>query len=145
MGLTSSPYIACQGMGFAEEVIRGNRLDPNNVFRWKRVHLNLPGSEGYDPSRPWVSKTRDDDPRNLAAGLFTFVDDLRPWGPTKAEAWRAACRAASILNWLGLQDAARKRRDSSQEPGAWTNAVIKTDGENVWLLTSQEKGTRPRS
>jgi hypothetical protein len=56
MGLTSLPYIACQGMGFAEEVIRGNKDDPNNIFWWKQVSLNLPGSEGYDPKRPWVSK-----------------------------------------------------------------------------------------
>jgi cytochrome P450 len=86
-----------------------------------------------------VSKIRSNDPEDFAADLFTFVDDLRPCGPSKSEAWQAARRAASILNWLGIQDAARKRRDSSQKPGAWTVAVIKTDGENVWLLTSQEK------
>jgi hypothetical protein len=128
-------------MGFAEEVICGNKDDPNNIFRWKQVSLNLPESEGYDPKRPWgVSKVRSDDPTDLAAGFLTFVDDLRPCGPSKQEAWLAARRAASILNWLGIQDAARKRRDISQEPGAWTGAVIsKTDGENVWLLTSQEK------
>jgi hypothetical protein len=86
-----------------------------------------------------VSKIRSNDPEDSAADLFTLVDDLRPCGPTKAEAWQAARRAASILNWLGIQDAAQKRRDTSQEPGTWTGAVIKTDGENVWLLTSQEK------
>jgi hypothetical protein len=139
MGLTSLPYIACQCMGFAEEVIRGIKDDPNNNLRWKQVSLNLPGSEGYDPKRPWVNKVRSDDPTDLAADLFTFVDDLRPCGPSKREALLAAQRAASILNWLGIQDAVRKRRDSSQESGAWTGAVIKTDGENVWLLTSQEK------
>lgn len=32
MGLTSSPYQACQGMAFAEKVIRGDRLDPLNIF-----------------------------------------------------------------------------------------------------------------
>jgi hypothetical protein len=32
MGLRSSPYQAVQAMGVAEEVIRGSRLDPTNVF-----------------------------------------------------------------------------------------------------------------
>jgi hypothetical protein len=107
--------------------------------------LNLRGSAHYDPSRSWVSKLRSDDPQNLAADIFTFVDDLRPCGISKAQAWQAAQRAASVLNWLGLQDAARKRRDSSQSPGAWTGAVIWTDGEDVWLLVSQEKWDRAKA
>jgi hypothetical protein len=32
MGLKSSPYQAVQGLGFAEEVVRGDRRDPKNVF-----------------------------------------------------------------------------------------------------------------
>jgi hypothetical protein len=89
MGLTSSPYQACQGMGFAEEVIHGDRLDSNNIFRWDRVRLNLPGSQAYNPSKPWVSKVRSED-GNIAVDFCTFVDDSRPTGPTKQEAWIAA-------------------------------------------------------
>ena len=58
MGLKSSPYQACQAMGFVEEEIRGSRTDPKNVFRWDRVRMNLPGSDGYDPRQPWVSKVQ---------------------------------------------------------------------------------------
>jgi hypothetical protein len=47
MGLKSSPYQAVQALGFAEEVIRGDR---------RSVRQNLPGSEGYDPALPWISK-----------------------------------------------------------------------------------------
>jgi hypothetical protein len=108
MGLTSLPYAACQGTGFAEEVICGDKDDPNNIFRWKQVSLNLPGSNGYDPNRPWVSKVRSDNPTDLVANLFTFVDDLRPCGPSKREAWLVAQRAARILNWLGILDAPHK-------------------------------------
>jgi hypothetical protein len=145
MRLTCSPYIACQGMGFAEEQIRGDHTDKSNVFFWQKVHLNLPGLGGYDPLRSWVSKLRLDDPTELAADLFTFVDDLRPCGNSKAQAWQAARRAASILNGQGLQDAARKRRGSSQSQGAWTGAVILTDGDDVWLLVSQEKWDRTKA
>jgi hypothetical protein len=50
MGLKSSPYQCTQAMGVAEEVIRGDGLDPTNVFRWDRVQTNLPGQPKYDPS-----------------------------------------------------------------------------------------------
>jgi hypothetical protein len=118
MGLRSSPYQAVQAMGVAEETIRGKRGDPKNVYRWDYVRLNLPRSDAYDPSKPWVSKIRSADGK-IAADLFIFVDDLRPTGPSRSEAWGAARRATSMLNHLGIQDAPRKRRGSSgtQGPG----------------------------
>jgi hypothetical protein len=123
MGLRSSPYQAVQAMGVAEEVTRGSRKDPMNVFRWDDVVLNLPGSDNYDPSKPWVYKVRLEDGR-IAADLFIFVDDLRPTGPSQKEAWLAARQAASTLNYLGIQVAPRKRRASSRNPGAWAGGVI---------------------
>jgi hypothetical protein len=44
MGLKSSPYQCTQAMGIAEEVNRGDRHDPGNVFWWDYVRFNLPGS-----------------------------------------------------------------------------------------------------
>jgi hypothetical protein len=64
MGLRLSPYQVVQAMGMVEEVIhviRGDWKDPNNVFCWDRVMLNLLGSEAYDPNKPWVYKLRLDD------------------------------------------------------------------------------------
>lgn len=84
MGLTTSPYQACQGMGFAEELIRGDPRDANNIFRWDRIRLNLPGSENYQPDKPWVSKVRDED-GHIAVDFVTFVDDARPTGPSKRD------------------------------------------------------------
>jgi hypothetical protein len=144
MGLTSSPYQACQGMGFAEEVIRGDRLDATNIFWWDRVRMNLPGSKTYDPSQPWVSKVRDDD-GCIAGDFCTFVDDSRPTGPTKREAWQAARQVGSILGYLGIQDAPRKRRDSSQCLGAWTGSVLRTDGGQVRLLVSDDKWLKTKT
>jgi hypothetical protein len=57
MGLRSLPYQCVQAMGIAKEIIRGDPLDPNNVFWWDSVKLNLPGSDSYDPSKPWVANT----------------------------------------------------------------------------------------
>jgi hypothetical protein len=50
MGFVPSPYNAIQGTLFAEEVIKGDHLDPNNIFRWNSVKLNLPGDPYYNPS-----------------------------------------------------------------------------------------------
>jgi hypothetical protein len=85
IGLKSSPYQACQAMGFAEEVIQRNRRDSKNVFPWDKVQMNLPGSSEYDPSLPWVSKVRKCDGR-IAADAVTFVDDRHPLGPTSKDA-----------------------------------------------------------
>jgi hypothetical protein len=98
----------------------------------------LPGSEGYDPTLPWISKVRSEDGK-IASDLFTFMDDFRPTGPSKKEAWLAGRRAASVLNHLGIQDAPRKRRDSSKAPGAWAGAMVRTDGNGAHVLVSQEK------
>jgi hypothetical protein len=144
MGLRSSPHQCAQAMGTAEEVIRGDPSDPENVFRWDPVELNLPGNLDCDPSRPWVAKCCVEDGR-IAADLFVFVDDLRPTGPSREDAWKAARRAASTLHCLGIQDAPRKRWDSSQNPGAWSGSVVKTGAEGTFVLTSQEKWDKARA
>jgi hypothetical protein len=144
MGLKLSPYQTVQALSFAKEIIRGDRRDPRNIFRWGRVRLNLPGCKEYDPSLPWVSKVRAEDGQ-IAADLFAFMDDFRSVGPTKKEAWLAGRRATSILNHLGIQDASRKRRDTSQAPGAWAGAVVRTNGDGVHVLVSQEKWDRAKA
>jgi hypothetical protein len=101
MGIKSSPYQAVSAMAVADEVIKGDRQDERNIFQWIVVRLNLPGNRDYDPNIPWVSKLRKDG--KIAADLFTFVDDLRSTGPGGKVCWQAARRAASTLNWLGLQ------------------------------------------
>lgn len=146
MGLTWSPYQAVKSLHFAEEVIRGDRNDPNNVFKWDRVRMNCPGQADYDCTQPWVSKVKDamEGLTQVAADLYTFVDDLRPTGSSNAEAWLAGRRAASVLNWLGIQDAPRKRRDSRQDPGAWAGCVLRTE-DGVQALVSDDKWTKMRA
>ncbi len=84
MGFKPSPYCVIQGMMFADEFIRGDPSDVNNVFRWDTVLLNLPGSESYEPSKPWVSKGRLSDGK-IAADFVTYVDDVRSCGGTWQE------------------------------------------------------------
>jgi hypothetical protein len=55
----------------------------------------------------------------IASDFVSFVDDVRPTGPSKKEYWIAGRRIGLMLSYLGIQeDASRKRRDSSQTPGA---------------------------
>jgi hypothetical protein len=75
----------------------------------------------------------------IASDFVSFVDDVRPTGPSKKECWIAGRRIGSMLSYLGIQDASRKRRDSSQTPGAWSGSVVQTDSEGVYVLAAEEK------
>jgi hypothetical protein len=132
MGSTSSPYQTGQGMGFLKEVTLGDQNDPANVFRWDRVRLNLPTTQGYDPMIPWVSKRRKEGV--LAADFFTYMDDMRPLAPSDLEYWQATSRVSSMCNHLGIPHAARKQRGPSTTPGPWAGSMIfshQSDGVKV--------------
>jgi hypothetical protein len=114
-GWKFSPYQTGQGMVHAKEFIMGDTNDEQNDYQWKEVRLNLPGSSDYDPSLAWVAKVREDG--LVAVDLSIYMDDLRPTGPDTEECWRASRKAASVCNYLGIQDAPRKRREVSRAPG----------------------------
>jgi hypothetical protein len=115
MGLKPSPYQTGQAMLFAEDIIWGLRGDPINIFHWSHVEMNLPGSEGYNPTKPWVFKQREDG--DHVAEFSLYVDDNRSVGNTREEARQGGRRVASMCSFLGIQDASRKRREASQMPG----------------------------
>jgi hypothetical protein len=144
MGLRTSPYCAIQGMLMAKEVILGDQFDQeNNVFNWEALRLNLPGDKKYTPSEAWVTKVRRDG--TVAADVFVYVDDIRSCAPTELEAWRASQRTSSILGMLGLQDAARKRREPGMETGSWTGSVVWSSNGKLVVMTSQEKWDKTRA
>jgi hypothetical protein len=58
VGGTFSPYQTGKGMGHAKELIMGYPKDEQNVYPWKKVRMNLPGSRDYDPSLAWAAKVR---------------------------------------------------------------------------------------
>jgi len=74
MGFRPSPYNSIRMYLIAEEIIRGDRDDPDNAFQWSHLLLSLPGTENYKPSLAWVSKRRKDG--SLASDFVCFVDDL---------------------------------------------------------------------
>lgn len=142
MGFVSSPYTATQGTAFAEEMIRGDSVDPTNVFRWDSVTLNLRGSETYKPCNPWVYKTRFDrtsDSIGMANNFKIYVDDVRTIGSSYSECRLASRKVASIFGYLGIQDATRKRRDPSQTPGPWADSIVTMTKDAAYVSISDER------
>ncbi|KAL7559218.1 hypothetical protein ACA910_013109 [Epithemia clementina (nom. ined.)] len=136
MGLSPSPYQATQ-LGQRMKVLAlGDCHDLLNVFRWDKVVMNLPGSAHYQPHKPWILKTRRDG--TIAADVHPYVDDMRETAPTEESAWEAASKIAKTAAFFGLQDAAQKRREPSQTPGAWAGAIIASK-DGVFKLVSQER------
>ncbi len=68
--------------------------------------------------------------------MVAFVDDLRLTGFSIENAWAAARHILSRLQYLGIQDAPRKRNSPSQRPGAWAGAIFKISPENISVSVS---------
>lgn len=143
MGLSSLPYASCQISTRLKRLMLGNPTDPENVYRWDRVVLNLPGDKSYDASMPWVHKARSDGV--IAADLHKYVDDVRVTAPTQPEVERASSVVAKRAAYHGAQDAARKRRKSSQKPGSWAGANIETEGDAVYKTVSLERWQKTKA
>jgi hypothetical protein len=70
--------------------------------------------------------------------MAQYMDDMRIIAAMQELAWQCSNRTAKTLGYLGLQDAARKRRPQSQRPEAWAGATIASDGEVVTKGVTQE-------
>jgi hypothetical protein len=135
-GWQSSPYMALRMFARALEFAKGDPNDTNNAFHWDDIVLNLPGMKDYDPGRPRVMKLTHG---ILSADLVTFYDDGRVFGSTEEAAHQAIRQITSRLQYLGNQDAARKRRAVSQRPGAWAGGVAYSDQNLLRKFISQVK------
>jgi hypothetical protein len=82
----------------------------------------------------------------VACDCFTFVDDEPVNGPDKDLTWQASHTIAAKQSYLGLQDASRKARPSSQQPGAWAGAIVNIVALlGVCVLTSMEKWAKTKA
>ena len=140
MGMKISPEQAVRFYYLAEEFVRGNHREHNNPLRWDRIVLNLLGSKDYNPSYPCVYKW-DDVHERIAGDILAYVDDLRAIGFNLEEAWRIARWTASRLQYLGIQDAPRKRRIDN---GPWAGSVVLTTSTAVYKTVEQKSGRKPR-
>jgi hypothetical protein len=141
MGMRPSPFIAIQYLYLALEMAVGDRRDKKNPMRWDRVRLNLPGDPSFDPSLPFVMKWNEL-VKKIAGDLEGFMDDLRTSGYSIENVWQVSRQIASRLQYLGIQDAPRKRRPPSKSPGAWAGAMHATSSEKVSKSVSEAKWTK---
>ena len=144
MGFRSSPYNSVKMYLISEEIIRGDRHDPLNAFQWDHIRWNLPGTRDYNPSEGWVTKRRTDG--SLASDVVVFVDDERVIGSGNDRVVEAGHALSTRESYLGIQDALRKLRPVTKQPGAWAGVVVHNDPElGIVILTSQEKWDRTKS
>ena len=145
MGFRSSPYHSIRMALVVEEVVKGDRHDPNNALQWGYIMMNLPGTKEYKPYMAWVMKRRANG--LLASNYVTFVDDLR----LAAEGRRRMAELGHTIStreaYLGIQDALRKLRSAggTRRPGAWAGAAVYVEDDGVVVLTSQEKWDRMKA
>ena len=143
MGFRPSPYLTTREMRRIDLFLRGATDNPDNIFRWSKVIMNLPGMSDYNPKHPKVFRVRDD--HTMAADLFSYIDDLRNTGPTSVECWDGLHQVCCRLTWLGLQDAPRKRNGPTQTPRAWAGSIIHSDQDLVTVLVSEEKWDKTKT
>ena len=138
MGVRPSPFVAIQYLYLALEFAVGNRRTKGNHMRWDRLRLNLPGDRHFDPSLPLVMKWNASVER-IAGDVEGFVDDLRSSGHSIENVWQVSRQLASRVQYQGIQDAPRKRRPPSQNPGAWAGAMLSASPDKVSKSVSTAK------
>jgi hypothetical protein len=77
--------------------------------------------------------------------IHFYVDDSCETAATQELARRASSRMAKTCAWLGLQDAARKRREPSVHAGAWAGSVVHVEDDAVYKLVTQERWDKTKA
>ena len=144
MGFRPSPYVCTQTFGWGEDAIRGDRKDRENPLRWDLVKMDLPGNKDYDPSMPWVYKW-DELNERLVSHFSCYIDDIHGMGGNEEVCRRATQRVASWVNYLGQQDAPRKRRPPSRTPGAWAGAMCLSKEDGFYVTCTQKKWIKAKA
>ena len=126
MGFRPSPYMAAKMTLRAIEFAKADPNDPTNPFAFATVTLNLPGSPNCDPSLG-IRVIKLDADGKPAGDVVICADDGRTFGHDFEHAMRCLRACCTRLEFLGMQDAKRKRRPGSQRPGAWAGAAVFTD------------------
>ena len=72
----------------------------------------------------------------ISGDIKAYVDDLRAIGWSLEHAWKIAHMVAARLQYLGIQDAPRKRRIDN---GPWAGAIYKSSETKISKTVSKEK------
>ena len=134
MGFKSSPFLAIRYLSIASEYAVGDPADELNPFHWSKVVLNLPCSEKFNLTMPWIYEWNER-AKVIAGDFVLFVDDFRIVGYLTENCWNCAQRLSSRLQQLGIQEVACKRSAPSLRPDAWAGHVAQTAGVVTKLIT----------
>jgi hypothetical protein len=83
-----------------------------------------------------VAKIRRDG--KIASDSSVYVDDSRHMAHDHLSCWLTTRRFCSVIGWLGMQDASRKRTKPTTLPGPTAGSVIHTEGR-LLLTVSVER------
>ena len=75
----------------------------------------------------------------MAAHFVCYIDDIRGIGDSERVCRAATRRVASWVNYLGQQDAPRKRRPPAKVPGAWAGAMCLAKDDGLYVTCTQKK------
>ena len=98
--------------------------------------MNLPGNKDYDPSMSWVYKW-DDVNERLASDFVCYINDIQGLGGTERACRSTTWQVASYVNYLGQQDAPRKHRPPSKQPGAWVGAMCLSKPDGLYVTCTK--------
>ena len=138
MGFAPSSANAVKHLGLAQEIAAGDPLNIENPFHWSEIVLNLPGSDKFNPRLPWVYKLNKVTNR-IAGDFVTFVDDIRVTGFSVENCWKCGRCLSSSLQYLGIQDAAGKKKPPTLEAGSWSGCIAQSNGDAVFRTITLEK------
>ena len=81
----------------------------------------------------------------MAAFFGTYIDDIRTGDDSEKGCRATTWRVASRTNYLGQQDAPRKRRPPSKILGDWAGAMCKLVSDiGLFVTCSQEKWNKAK-
>ena len=86
----------------------------------------------------WVYKW-DDIHHCLATAIQAYIDDLRLYSRDNFHVQRLLRHLAATLQWLGIQDAARKRTAPNYGTTPWAGSISSTLDGQVSHTVSQER------
>ncbi|KAL7565172.1 hypothetical protein ACA910_003361 [Epithemia clementina (nom. ined.)] len=83
--------------------------------------------------------------REIADDGHNYVDNIQGTAPTAEDAWQVGSCIAKIVLYHGVQDAARKRHEQTQRPGAWAGVVCGTLLHRSFVSITQTKWDKAKS
>ena len=96
--------------------------DSTIAFQWSRVSLNIPANIDYDHIKPPVQLLHHDG--RITVGCIAFSDDDRIYAPDNKITQTCILQMCPSLQWVGIQEVARKRRSGGMRSGAWSGACV---------------------